>query len=179
MEYIDTNNLKPGDLLPSEATLARDFGVSRPVVREAPQVAGRSGVVEIVNGKGAVIKPMDDTYLRLFFQRAIQIERATLVELMEVRKPLEVQSATLAAQRRSPEEAAQLKATVAAMRDCLHDMEAYPSWMCSFTCSGGCCPQYHHALSDQFNSGFTEECDAGRAASNSNAEAVGGYTGRP
>ena len=32
---IDTGQLKVGDRLPSEAELARRFGVSRPIVREA------------------------------------------------------------------------------------------------------------------------------------------------
>ena len=33
LEYIESQHLKPGDLLPSETSLVTSFGVSRPVVR--------------------------------------------------------------------------------------------------------------------------------------------------
>ena len=34
-DYIAANALRPGDPLPGETAVARDLGVSRPVVREA------------------------------------------------------------------------------------------------------------------------------------------------
>lgn len=118
-------SFRPGDILPSEATLARRFGVSRPVIREALRTLAGQGVVEIVSGKGAIVQPVDGTLLNLFFSRAIEIESGAPMELMEVRKPLEVQSAALAARRRTPEELAAMKATVQAMRRQLDDLEAY------------------------------------------------------
>jgi DNA-binding FadR family transcriptional regulator len=125
MDFISSQNLKPGDLLPSEITLATDFGVSRPVVREALKSLAGQGIIEIVNGKGAMIRAIDDEFLRLFFQRAIQIESKSMVELIEVRRPLEVQSARLAAQRHTLEEIEQLHKTVLAMRGHPADFEAY------------------------------------------------------
>src|SRR5690606_2274064 len=77
------------------------------------------------SGKGAIIRPMDDRLLRLFFQRAIDIGDGTLKELVEIRKPLEVQSAMLAAQRRTPQDLAQLKGVLAAMCEHLDDLEHY------------------------------------------------------
>ena len=125
LQYIVTENLQPGDLLPSEIRLAEDFGVSRSVVREAMRAMAAQGAIEVVNGKGAMVRPVDDSVLRLFFQRAIDIGHGSYVELMEIRKALEVQSAGLAAQRRTPRQAESLQRTVAAMQGELANLTAY------------------------------------------------------
>src|SRR5512146_2102839 len=88
LEYVQAQHLKPGDLLPSETSLANSFGVSRPVIREALKNLEGKGVIEIVNGKGALVRPIDSDPLRLFFQRAMQLEYGTILELMEIRKGL-------------------------------------------------------------------------------------------
>ena len=123
MEFIRSNNLKPGDMLPSEAQMADSFGVSRPVIREAlKSLVGRQ-VIEIINGKGAIIKPIDSDPLRSYFQKAIQFEPESIIELLEIRKGIEVQSVRLAAERRSVEELAQLEQLVAEMREAMDDPE--------------------------------------------------------
>lgn len=125
LEYIENQKLKPGDLLPSETSLAGGFGVSRPVIREALKNLEGKGVIEIVNGKGALIRPIDSDPLRLFFQRAMRTERGALLELLEVRKGLEVQAAVLAAARREEKELSALSGVVERMRQNLLDFEAY------------------------------------------------------
>lgn len=125
LEYIQSQSLKPGDLLPSETSLAGSFGVSRPVIREALKNLEGKGVLEIVNGKGAIVRPIDSDPLRLFFQRAMQMERGTILELMEVRRGLEVQAANLAAQRREPQDMDALTRVVRAMRENMGDVETY------------------------------------------------------
>ncbi len=125
LAYIEAQHLKPGDLLPSETSLATSFGVSRPVIREALKNLEGKGIIEIVNGKGALVKPIDSDPLRLFFQRAMQIERSAILELMEVRKGLEVEAAILAAARRQPKDIEAIERTVQAMRQSLRDQEEY------------------------------------------------------
>lgn len=125
LEYIEAQRLRPGDLLPSETSLVNSFGVSRPVVREALKSLEGKGVIEIVNGKGALIRPIDNDSLRLFFRRAMQMEYGTMLELMEVRKGLEVQSAVLAAQRRDEKDLAAIREVVGAMRQSTSDLDAY------------------------------------------------------
>jgi DNA-binding FadR family transcriptional regulator len=125
MEYIDQQHLKPGELLPSETSLAGSFGVSRPVVREALKNLEGRGVIEIVNGKGALIRPIDSDPLRLFFERAMQMERGSLLEMMEVRKGLEVQAAALAASRRTEKDLAEMRQVVNALRESMEDLQAY------------------------------------------------------
>lgn len=125
LEYIEAQHLKPGDLLPSETSLVASFGVSRPVIREALKSLAGKGIIEIVNGKGALIRPIDSDPLRLFFQRAMQMEYGTMLELMEVRKGLEVQSAMLAAQRRDAQDLEGIRRVLQAMREKQGNLEAY------------------------------------------------------
>jgi GntR family transcriptional repressor for pyruvate dehydrogenase complex len=103
ISLIEHDELAPGTLLPAEGKLALEFGVSRPVVREALKVLAAKDIVAIANGKGAMVRPMTSAPLRDFFQRALRNRHSTSVELLEVRKGIEVQSATLAAQRRTVE----------------------------------------------------------------------------
>ncbi|MCG3206526.1 MAG: HTH-type transcriptional regulator LutR [Anaerolineae bacterium] len=124
-DYIAAESLKPGDLLPSTAKLSESFGVSRPVVREGLRSLASWGIIEIVNGKGAVIKPLDDTLLQVFFDRAVQLRHKSVIELMEVRKPLEVQSAFLATQRCTPTDLAKMEALVQAMAQSLGNLDTY------------------------------------------------------
>lgn len=123
--FIHAQDLKPGETLPSEARLALDLGVSRPVIREALRALHGKGIIEIVNGKGAIVRPLDGVALLDFFSRAVQVNRASIIELMEVRKGIEVESALLAANRRTPEELAHLQETVATMRAHVGDPDAY------------------------------------------------------
>ncbi len=125
LERIDRQSLLPGSLLPSEAQLAADFGVSRPVVREAMRALEATGVVAVANGKGAIVRPLSGDPLSGFFQHAARVRREAVVELLEVRKGIEIQSATLAAERRTAEEAAEMRQLVAEMRDALREPQSY------------------------------------------------------
>lgn len=125
LAFIEAQGLKPGKLLPPEAKLATDLGVSRPIIREALKSLEGKGIIEVVSGKGAMVKPLDSQPLRLFFQRAMQIEHEAIIDLMELRKIIEIQSAVLAAQRRTPEELDRLASIVAEMRRNLHTPDAY------------------------------------------------------
>lgn len=125
MNYIETTCLKPGEALPSEAKLAVELGVSRQVIREAIKSLEGQGIITMINGKGAIIKPIDASPLQIFFQRAVQIDTKAILELMEVRRGIEVQSATLAAERRTPEELARLAEIVAQMGHHLGELDTY------------------------------------------------------
>ncbi|MGM0438043.1 MAG: GntR family transcriptional regulator [Bacillota bacterium] len=56
IEYIEKNNLKPGDQLPSEPKLVKKFGVSRITVREALAQFKQEGIIYKVQGKGTFLK---------------------------------------------------------------------------------------------------------------------------
>ena len=122
---IEQGELAPGTLLPSETKLAQEFGVSRPVVREALRALAAKDVVAIANGKGAIVRPISSDPLRDFFHRALRVHHATAVELLEVRRGIEVESATLAAQRRTAAELEELQQILPELGAALHDPAAF------------------------------------------------------
>jgi len=124
-ELITTQGLKSGDELPSEADLSARFGVSRAVTREALRALQERGIIAIANGKRATVRPLTSAPLRNFFHWAVSFERQSLVELLEVRKGLEMQAATLAAQRHTAEDLAALHDTLARMGAAVRDATAY------------------------------------------------------
>src|SRR5579875_964883 len=121
LDYIQARDLQPGALLPSEASLMAQLGVSRAVIREAIKSLQGQGLVEVINGKGAIVRAADPRTLHTFFARAVQMRHDTILELMEVRRGLEVECAMLAAARRTDQELAGLERTAADMRAHLHD----------------------------------------------------------
>ena len=116
-----------GPMMPAESSLAAEFGVSRSAIREALKWLSGRGHVQIVNGRGTRLKELDDDGLRAFFAHALQIQRVPFAELMEARKSIEVQSATLAAQRRSTAQLNGLFEIIISMRAELdkHHSDAY------------------------------------------------------
>lgn len=104
VNLIEQRRLIPGDFLPSAAAVAEQYGVSRPVVREALRTLEARGIVRTENGRGAIVQPITNDQLSQFFQRAVNVRRESLVELLEVRKGLEVESASLAAIRATDDE---------------------------------------------------------------------------
>lgn len=125
VDFIFEQGLTPGDVLPSENRLAENFGVSRPIVREALKSLSAQGFIQVVNGKGAFVKQVDDKLLRLFFTQATQVGQNGLLDMLEIRKPLEIQSAILAAKRGSTEDIDQIMKTVSEMRMALTDLNRY------------------------------------------------------
>ena len=123
--YIESEHLKPGDVLPAEAKIAESFGVSRSVIREAMKALIGKNIVEMVNGKGAVIREVDGESLHGFFRRAILFNQDAIIEILEVRKGLEIESVRLAAQRATETEVIALGVTVRTMRETLHNFERF------------------------------------------------------
>ena len=82
-------------------------------------------MIQIVNGKGALVRPVSGEALQSFFGRAVHMNDDAIFELGEVRQPLEVQSAMLAAARRSDAEITDLCGLLAAMREHLTEFEVY------------------------------------------------------
>ena len=98
-ERIATGELAPGQLLPAEAHLATHYGVSSRVVREALGALAARGLVEVRAGKGTVVRGVDSSPLRDFFDVALLADSRGLWDLFELRKLVEVQIAELAARR--------------------------------------------------------------------------------
>jgi DNA-binding FadR family transcriptional regulator len=89
-------------------------------------------VIRIGNGKCATVSPLDDSILRTFFHRAITFQGHMFQELMELRRGLEIQSAMLAAERRTLDNIREMERTVRAMRESLQNPIPYADLDVSF-----------------------------------------------
>lgn len=125
VDFIWQSKLQPGESLPSAEQLQETLGVSRPVIREALKILEGRNMVETVNGKGTILRDTDPSTLADFFHHAIQLRPRSTLELMEVRRGIEVQSASLASMRRTDEQAAAMGATVAKMETATTDVSRY------------------------------------------------------
>ena len=119
-ELVVTGRVQPGQKLPNEATLARDFGVSRATIREALRVLSTQNLVRTVKGTAGgsfVTLPTVDhiaEFLGANIALLSQTEHVSLDEFLELRELLEVPAARLAARRRG---SAELDALLAAIPD--------------------------------------------------------------
>lgn len=88
-EYILANGLRPGDLLPSEAQLTEQLGVSRPVVREALRSLESLGLVCSRRGGGRYVGEfsLDPIVRNLSYSMLSDMDDVR--DLLEVRKRLE------------------------------------------------------------------------------------------
>lgn len=113
-EFIDVEQLKPGDRLMSERELAERLGVSRTSVRQALTVLRVQGLVEIRHGDGVyLVTPPGDVIGSL----ALEVANSEVDHPMiwEVREGIEVQAARLAARRRSGDDLRHMADALAAM----------------------------------------------------------------
>ena len=111
---IRDGQLQPGQRLPTEAALVQRFGVSRSVVREALSRLKTLGLVESRQGSGAYVQAKAQPALdQLVLSPDGSLE--TLLQMVEVRRALEAESASLAAARRTPAGLRQIKAALASI----------------------------------------------------------------
>jgi GntR family transcriptional repressor for pyruvate dehydrogenase complex len=108
---IDSDTLRPGDRLPTEAQLALAHGVSRTVVREAVHQLKSRQLVLSRQGSGVFVAPTPMNR-PLVFDPAVLGSVQAVVHVVEVRRVIEGEMAALAAERAT-------RAQVAAMRRAL------------------------------------------------------------
>ena len=117
-ELIMTGQLAPGERLPNEALLAREFGVSRATIREALRVLAAQNLLRTAKGAGGgsyVTIPTVDhisEFLRSNINLLTESQDVSLAELIEARKLLEVPAARLAAERRSEADLDRLRESI-------------------------------------------------------------------
>ncbi len=99
-QAILSGDYAPGDKLPSEAQLTEMHGVSRTVVREAVAALRSDHLVEARKGAGVFVLARRDNASTPTMLDKIRL--ASDLEILEIRTPIEVEAAGLAAVRRSP-----------------------------------------------------------------------------
>src|SRR5512135_2230299 len=94
-EWVDRGKLAPGDQLPPERELAESLGVSRATLKEGFRVLEHIGLVESRHGKGRYIARLK-TFTAPAISPARVLEYSTVMDLLQVRRFLEVPMTGLA-----------------------------------------------------------------------------------
>ena len=123
IEMIRSNALKPGDVLPPERELGRQFGVSRTVVREAVRALGAKGLLEVRTGSGVRVIAVDESTVRESMRHFVQGSSVDYAKVDEMRRVLEVAAAGLAAERADAADLAAMDETIDAFANECTDLE--------------------------------------------------------
>jgi GntR family transcriptional repressor for pyruvate dehydrogenase complex len=103
LERINERGLRPGDALPTERELTEACRVGRSSVREALRMLQSSGVISPAR-KGVFVVAEYATPLNHSLHPLFTLDEANLLELFEVRKILEGETAAIAALRSNDED---------------------------------------------------------------------------
>lgn len=89
---------KVAEKLPGELKLAKQYNVSRPVIREALKLLQERGLITLKNGSGAyTTRPENDTVMNAI-NRIMQVDRIKSDDLTQMREILELSSVDRAVQ---------------------------------------------------------------------------------
>ncbi len=127
--------LAPGSSLPVETELSQQFGVSRTVIREAVRILASKGLISVRQGSGMRVQsPESWNYLDplVLFEQVRWGHGELLNEVLEVRYILEVEVAALAAKRRTPEDLAAMRTSLAGMDKYLDDPDIFTEFDVKF-----------------------------------------------
>src|SRR5579875_1975114 len=117
-ELILSGELPQAQRLPNEATLAAQFGVSRPTIREALRELSALSLIRTTKGAsgGSFVAAPTADHISGFLSANIALlshtESVSLDDFLEARKALEVPAARMAAQRRTEEDLERLRAAI-------------------------------------------------------------------
>jgi GntR family transcriptional regulator, transcriptional repressor for pyruvate dehydrogenase complex len=125
LEELIFSRLEPDETLPSEGQLAEALGVSRLSVREATRALEARGLLEISKGRRPRVAAPNGSLVGDFFKSAVRRDPRALLDLLEVRRALEVHIAALAARRASQRHIADLELSISAMRAAEREFEAF------------------------------------------------------
>jgi len=121
---ITSGQLKPGDRLPPERKLAERLGVGRTAVRDALQKLEFCGILKTLPQSGTVVAGIGLAALEGLITDVLKLEKSDFTSLVETRVVLEVNSARLAAERRTDEDIKEMKRALDAYEDKIKNKES-------------------------------------------------------
>ena len=121
---ILSNRLKPGDALPPERELGKQFGVSRTVIREAIRALHAKGLLEVRSGSGVRIVAVDAKTVRESMRHFVAGSMLDYAKVDEVRRVLEVAAAGIAAERATAADLEHIDETLRQMTESVDDLAA-------------------------------------------------------
>ena len=123
---IVRGTVKPGEKLPPETQLMKQFGVSRPTIREAFRILETEGLIVVRPGSrgGAQVVAPDQTAAARHVGLLLQLRGATIDDVYEARKIAEPVCAAMLARRRTAQDVADLAAVVAEIESAIEAASA-------------------------------------------------------
>jgi DNA-binding FadR family transcriptional regulator len=149
LESIHTGKLSPGDTLPPDRTLAVDFAVSRPTVREALLALELLGIVEIRHGSGVYVS---DQSLGNSSAETAWFTASTSA-LFEARTAVEPKIARLCATRLRPADVRRLVSSINRAQKAISSNADYAVFISQQL-------EFHQLLSDGCNSPLLADINA-------------------
>lgn len=105
---INSGDYTVGERLPTIMEMARRFGVGHPTVREALKKLEAVGVVEIRHGSGVYVTRTRDV-LMVASDYSGEVTKKLLLDLIQARTPIEMQSVALASKNAADEDFAEMR----------------------------------------------------------------------
>jgi GntR family transcriptional regulator, transcriptional repressor for pyruvate dehydrogenase complex len=125
IKQIKAGELAPGDCLPSQRELARQFKVGLGTVREAIKTLGAMGYLEVIRGKGTFVAATALETANGVAKIDKTLEAVSLADLIKAREIVECGASRLAADFQDAESIARLKAITARMETSPRDVDLY------------------------------------------------------
>jgi len=125
IDLILSNEMSPGDRLPSERSLSEILGVGRSVVREALKSLTVLGLVEVRQGDGTYLSQPESGFLMQAIEWGLLLGAHGARDLVEARCHLEEIITALAAERRSDDDVDELRRLFAEMEASQEDTERF------------------------------------------------------
>lgn len=125
LTMIKDKQLLPGEKLPAERELAAMLQVSRPSLREALRALAIMNIIEIRQGDGTYVTSLEPDLLVQHLDFVVSLDDATILQLFEARKIVEVGVAALAARHITDEQASELERILEKSNDSINDSQAF------------------------------------------------------
>ena len=125
IDLISRNILKPGEKLPSEKELCKQFGVGRTSLREALRSLAVMGILDGRVGEGTFVSHNNQRYLERNLQWGLLLDRKKVEDLLEIRLMLESQTARSAARKATTANLQAMEATILGMRESVDQPEKF------------------------------------------------------
>jgi GntR family transcriptional repressor for pyruvate dehydrogenase complex len=125
LREISSGHLRPGQRLPSERELCKQFNAGRSSLREALRCLSIMGVLTARVGEGTSVATDGSKFLGTIMEWRVITERYDLRNLMEVRLALEGLAAASTAERATDAELAAIEGLLVRMQDALGDAKRF------------------------------------------------------
>ena len=116
LALINSEQLRPGDAVPSEVRIGLDLQISRGSVREAYRTLAALGILAIEGGRKPRLREVDASVLAQVFDYALNTAQVSLAHVLETRRAIELQTAQLAARYATDEQRKRLRELSTQMR---------------------------------------------------------------